>query len=84
METLLLIAVTGTLNIVCFFIGAKTGQMVAKGKDITVPTINPMEMYRQHQEKQHAEEEKSKIETILRNIDRYDGTEMGQEDVPRG
>ena len=81
---ILLIAITGALNIACFFIGAKVGQTVAKGKEIKMPTINPMEIHRQHQDRQHMEEEKSKVETILRNIERYDGTGMGQEDVPRG
>ena len=85
MDTLLIIAVVvvvGTLNVACFFVGAKVGQTVAKGKDIEVPTINPVEIHRQNLEKRHAEEEKNKIETILQNIDNYDGTEMGQKDVP--
>ena len=77
-------AVTGTLNIVCFFIGAKVGQTVAKGKDIETPQLNPMEQYRKHQEKKRAEEEKNRLDTILKNIERYDGTANGQEDVPRG
>ena len=81
---ILLMAVTGTLNIVCFFVGAKVGQTVAKGKEIETPQLNPMELYRKHREKKQAEEENSRMETILRNIERYDGTGNGQEDVPRG
>lgn len=81
---ILIMAVTGTLNIVCFFIGAKVGQTVAKGKEIETPQLNPVELYRKHQEKKQEEEEKSRMETILRNIERYDGTGNGQEDVPRG
>ena len=83
MDTLLIIAVIGTLNIACFFIGAKVGNTVANGKDIEVPTINPVEIHRQNLEKRHVEEEKNRIETILQNIDSYDGTGMGQKDVPK-
>lgn len=82
MDILTVLAI-GTLNVVCFFVGAKVGQTVVKGKDIEMPTINPMQYYKDYQEKKVAEEEKNKIDTILKNIDRYDGTANGQEDVPR-
>ena len=85
METILLLAVVSTLNIVCFFIGAKVGQMVAKGKDIEVPKLpNPVTAYKAHTEAKEAEAEKNRLDIILRNIERYDGTGSGQEDVPRG
>ena len=84
METILLITVIGILCIVCFFIGAKIGQKTVKGEDIKVPkiTINPKKIYEQHLEKQEIEKEQSKLETIMKNIERYDGTDFGQEDVP--
>ena len=81
--TICLIAVTGTLNAVCFFIGAKTGQKVQKGEEIKLPTLNPMEFVQKHREQREAEAEKNKWDTVMRNIDRYDGTGSGQEDVPR-
>lgn len=81
--TICLIAVVSTLNAVCFFIGAKTGQKVQKGEEIKLPTVNLMQWHQQHVEKKEAEMEKNRYDTILRNIDRYDGTGSGQEDVPR-
>lgn len=85
METTLLVLVVSTLNIVGFFIGAKVGQMVSKGKDIEVPKIpNPVTAYKAHTEAKEAEAEKNRLDVILRNIERYDGTGNGQEDVPRG
>ena len=81
METILLIAVISTLNIVCFFIGAKVGQKVVKGEELKAPTVNPMTIYKEHQEKKEAEKEINKLEKILSNLDRYDGTEAGQEDI---
>ena len=85
MGTILLVLVIGILCIVCFFIGARVGQKVVKGEEIKSPSIsklNPINIYKEHQEKQEMEKEKNKVETILRNIERYDGTDIGQEDVP--
>ena len=85
METVLLIATVGTLNVVCFFIGAKVGQTVAKGKEIETPKISsPVTLYKAHREAKEAEAEKNRLDVILANIERYDGTDAGQQDVPRG
>ena len=36
------------------------------------------------QEAKEAEAEKNRLDVILENIERYDGTGAGQKDVPRG
>lgn len=83
MEVLLTLAV-GALNIVCFFIGAKVGQTASKGEEIKMPSINPLNAVKEHRAKKEAEKEQDRIDTIMRNIESYDGTGRGQEDVPRG
>lgn len=83
MEVLLML-VMGAMNILCFLIGAKVGQAVDKGKDIELPKINPLEVMREREEKREARREQDRLDTILRNIESYDGTSRGQEDVPRG
>ena len=85
MEVLAL-AVMGVVNIACFVIGAKVGQTVQQGKDIELelPTVSPIESYRKHQEKKAAQKEQEKYDTIMRNIEGYDGTSNGQQKVPRG
>ncbi len=80
---ILTILATGMLCITCFLIGARTGQAVSKGKDIDVPTINPMKLYREAQERKEADRVKEKIEALSHNIDVYDGTSRGQKDIPR-
>lgn len=80
---IILVLVVGALNIACFFVGAKVGQTVAKGKDIESPSINPLDFVQKQREKKEAERKKTRIETIMRNIDNYDGTSAGQEEVPR-
>ena len=82
MEYLIVMALITILNVSCFLIGAMVGQKVVKGEKIELPKLNPMEIYKEHQEKKEVEKEKDKLETILRNIEKYDGTTRGQEDVP--
>ena len=82
MEIILTLTV-GTLCIVCFFIGAKIGQQASKGDTIEVPLRNPIQLMKEHRDRKHAEEEQSRLDTILQNIERYDGTSYGQTDVPR-
>ena len=80
---ILLIAVVGTLNIVCFFVGAKVGQMTSKGEPIKTPTLNPLKIAREHIDKKEAEMAQDKFDTIMQNIENYDGTSRNQKDVPR-
>lgn len=72
----------GITNILCFVIGAKVGQKVTKGEDIKLPNVNPMEAIRAHQNKVEARIEQDRMDTIMRNIEAYDGTGRGQEDIP--
>lgn len=82
--TALLILITGALNIVCFFIGAKVGQKVSKGENLELPSVNPIERTREKQEKKEAKKEQERIDTIMQNIEAYNGTSQGQKDVPKG
>lgn len=80
----LLILVVGALCIACFFVGAKVGQTVVQGEKIELPEVDPMKPIREHQARKAEQREKERYEAILRNVDNYDGTDHGQEDIPRG
>lgn len=77
------IAVSGLFNLICFIVGAKVGQMVVKDETIKLPSFNPIEAIREHEAKKEAEYEQNRIDTIMRNIENYNGSASGQEDVPR-
>lgn len=81
---ILLVLITGALCVACFFVGAKVGQTVSKGETIELPKVDPMKAIREHQDRKQAQAEQDRYDAILRNIENYDGTERGQEDVPRG
>lgn len=82
MEILLVLTV-GALCIGCFVVGAKVGQQVAKGEPVNIPLPNPAKAVREHKAQKEADRERSKIETIMANIERYDGSSGGQEDIPK-
>lgn len=82
MEALLL-AIMVAVNILCFMVGAKVGQTVSKGEEVKLPTVDPVKDVREHLDRKEAEYEQNRIDTILRNIESYNGTADGQEEVPR-
>jgi hypothetical protein len=81
MDVLTILAL-GFINLACFLMGAKVGQTVSKGEEVKLPTVNPVEVYRKHEAKKEAQMEQERIDTIMRNIECFDGTGRGQEDVP--
>lgn len=78
----LLILVVGTVNVLCFFVGAKVGQTVARGEKVEMPSVSPLKAFREKESKAEALREQDRLNTILRNIEGYNGTPQGQEDVP--
>lgn len=84
MEAVIIIAAVAAANILCFLTGVKTGMAVAKDEPITLPTPRAFDYTKKAQndrEQREAERVQREIDTILRNIERYDGTGIGQEDV---
>lgn len=80
MEALLLV-VMGAVNILCFIVGAKVGMAVKKDEEIKLPSVNPVEAVKEHINKREAKIEQDKIDKIMQNIERYDGSSNGQIDV---
>lgn len=81
---ILLALILGLTNIACFVVGAKVGQAVKNGDRVEMPLPNPMEAIRSAQDRREAQREQDRLDVIMRNIDSYDGTGNGQQDVPRG
>ena len=84
MEAVVIIAALSLANIACFLIGVKTGMAVAKNEPITLPMPRAFDYTKKadnEYEQREADRVRQKIETILHNIDSYDGTSNGQKDV---
>ena len=80
MEIILTLTV-GALCIACFFVGAKVGQTVARGEKIEAPSVDPIRAIRENIDRKEAKLRQDRIDTIMRNIENYDGTPHGQKDV---
>ena len=81
---ILLVAIICIGFIACFITGAKVGQKVSNGEPIETPNLDPFKAYREREARQEAKAEQDRLATIMRNIEKYDGTGNGQEEVPRG
>lgn len=83
METILLILVVGIISAFCFVIGARVGQKVVRGETIETPLRNPIKVVTEAVDtfEQRKIQERDRI--IADNIDNYDGTATGQQDVPK-
>ena len=88
METVLICMVLGAGMLAAFVVGAKVSQAVSKGEKVELPIPNPVEAVRESVERREARREaKAKddwFEAVMQNVDNYNGTPMGQREVPRG
>lgn len=81
-----LILLCGVLNIASFIYGAKIGQAVKNNEKIETPKLSdietPSEWYHRREKEKQEETKQERFNTIFRNVEAYNGTEFGQEDVP--
>ena len=82
LETIILIASVGIMNVLCFLIGAKVGQKVVRQETIELPKIEPIKTIKQYNENKEIIKLQEKEKIISENIDNYNGTSLGQQDIP--
>lgn len=70
--------VVSILNIVCFVIGAIIGQKTSNKEKIIT---NPVKAMEHHLKANEVKIEEEKYKKILANIDSYNGTSEGQQDI---
>ena len=74
------VIIVSILNIVCFLIGAIVGQKSSKGEPIK---ISPVTKVREIKDNKETKKEQEVYRIINENIDNYDGTSLGQQEIPR-
>lgn len=86
MENVLLITIVGMFNLLSFYLALKMNNKTEIVKEKKNVTINPVKIYKTAKERKRIEEEKQKEQEILKanleNIENYDGTPLGQKDIP--
>lgn len=87
MELLILSILSMVLIFFAFIVGLHYGSKVKHNEVIEMPNLNPVKAVKQtiKESKEEHKREKSEVieETNLYNIDNYDGTGLGQKDIPR-
>lgn len=77
---MMLVFMTGFFCVLSFLVGCLS---VLSKKRVN---LNPIEVYKEHKiQKEQSEAydlEQRQLATMFRNIDRYDGSPLGQEDIP--
>ena len=82
MEAIILLIVSIS-NIICFFLGAKIGQRVVNNQPVRIIDKSPIESIREKQDSKELKKQQEIDDVIKHNIDVYDGTSLGQKDIPR-
>ena len=81
-EAIILCIIVGVFIIVSYSLGLKNGQRLSKNEEVVVPNINPIKVIADEKER-YEERKKQEIQEINSyNIDHYDGTGLGQKDIP--
>lgn len=81
--TVLIIVTSSIFNIICFFLGAKIGQRVVNNQPVRIIDKSPIESIREKQDSKELKKQQEIDDVIKHNIDVYDGTSLGQKDIPR-
>jgi hypothetical protein len=80
---MIVLSLVGIQNVLCIIIGIKVGMTLNTNKvELPKVELNPVKAVKEHKANKEAKMERDKIETILANIENYDGTSNNQEDVP--
>ena len=83
MELLSVIALVSFFNVCSFYIGAMIGQKAVRGESIELPHIEPKNPIKTFNENKEAKKEQERNRIIAENIDTYNGTPYGQQELPK-
>ena len=81
LEAIILVLVVGGLMMFSFLLGARTSQKAYKKEEIKMPTLNPVKAFQEHTERAEQTKKEKEYNTMLENINNYDGTGLGQKDI---
>lgn len=77
---ILLLVVICLSNVFCLIVGVNVGQKASRGEEIKLP--DPVAKVQAAKDAQEYRKEQEALDTMLHNIDVYDGTSVGQKDIP--
>lgn len=81
METIALLFLFGIFIILAYTLGLKNGQKLKNDEEIKMPEVNPIKIVRNEIDAFEQRKKQDVYDTIMANIDNYDGTGLGQKDI---
>jgi len=82
LEVILFCSVFGLFILASYTLGLRNGQKLAKKEEITMPEMNPVKVINKQIESVEQKKEQKAFDIMMSNIDNYDGTGLGQRDIP--
>lgn len=82
LELILFCSIFGLIIIAAYTLGLRNGQKLMKKEEIKVPTVNPVKAIEDIKEIKKNKKEKTAYDIMMSNIDNYDGSSLGQQDIP--
>ena len=81
-EAIILCTIFGVFILVAYSLGLKNGQMISKNEEVIMPNINPVKVVSEEIQKHEEKKKQQAYEIMMSNIDNYDGTGLGQQEIP--
>lgn len=82
LETILFCSIFGLFIMATYTLGLRNGQKLSKKEEIQMPNINPVEIYHDSKIKKEIVKKQEQFDTVMSNLEKYDGTSLNQEDIP--
>lgn len=82
METIILCTIFGVFILLAYTLGLRNGQKVSNNEEIKMPELNPVTVINKEIEKHEDKKKQEAYEIMMSNIDNYDGTGLGQKEIP--
>ncbi len=81
-EVIVICTVFGVFILLSYTLGLKNGQKLSKNEDITMPELNPIKAIQNEIETHEERNKQDQLDIMMSNIDNYDGTGIGQKNIP--
>lgn len=83
LELILFCSIFGLIIITSYTLGLRNGQKLTKKEEITMPNVNPITAVNNEIVKHKEKKQQDALDIMMANIDNYDGTGLGQIDIPK-
>ena len=81
-EVIAICTMFGAFILLSYTLGLKNGQKLSKSEEITLPQLNPVKIIQSEIETHEERKKQDQLDIMMSNIDNYDGTGIGQKNIP--